>query len=110
MNEYEIPILSTEEVAQAFRYDEDEHKFIETLILSAQKYLYHAGAFDPEDDRTKNAIYAFVGASLENRDGMGYDYKNTEHLNSSSTSLINSLRYSPKVKIGQPSDPTEERF
>ncbi|WP_273478273.1 head-tail connector protein [Ignavigranum ruoffiae] len=96
------PIVSVEDVANAFRYDETEYPYIEMLILSAQRYLYNAGAFSPSDKRTEDAIYTYVGISLENRDGMGYDYKNTEHLSSSLTSLINSLRHTPNVPIKQP--------
>lgn len=91
--DFKQPIVTVEEVANAFRYDETEYPFIEQLILSAQTYLYNAGSFDPNNPMTKQAILAFCGEALENRDGMGYDYKNTQHLHSSMTSLINSLRY-----------------
>lgn len=98
--EHLIPIVSVEEVADAFRYSEEEYPFINLLIISAQAYLYNAGAFDPDSELTKKAIYAYCGEALENRDGMGYDFKDTQHLHSSMTSSINSLRYSPVNQSG----------
>lgn len=98
---YKDLLVTVEEVADAFRYDESEYPYIEHLILSAQTYLYNAGSFDPDNPMTVNAIFAFCGEALENRDGMGYDYKNTQHLHSSMTSLINSLRFMPPETVDE---------
>ena len=87
------PIVDAKEIMDEQRYTEDELPTIRSFILSAQSYLYNAGAFDPNNPLTILAIKLMVGHWLENRDSMGYDYKSTHDLPIGITSIINSISH-----------------
>lgn len=89
------PIVSEEEVADDFRYNEDEYNSIKDLILGAQALLDNAGAFKPDNPMTKVAVKMIVGHWLENRDSMNYDYKSVNGLPYTLQAIIYSLQYLP---------------
>ena len=95
MEEFMTPVLSAEQLADDFRYGEDEIKNIEDLVLGAQALLNNAGAFKPHDPMTKVAVKLIVGHWLENRDSMNYDYKEANKLPYSLKAIIHSLQYLP---------------
>lgn len=91
--EYLTPIVTVQEVADDQRYGLEEENLIEAAILASQALLYNANAFHKFNPLTKLTIRLMVGYWLENRDNMGFDFKSTEHLPFSITSMINSLRF-----------------
>lgn len=91
--EYLTPVVTFQEVADDQRYGTEEKNLIEGAILASQALLYNAKAFHPSNPLTKLTVRLMVGYWLENRDNMGFDFKNTEHLPFSITSMINSLRF-----------------
>lgn len=87
------PLVPTEDIRNALKYDEEETVFLDMLNMGAESFLEGAGALRVDLPLTRTVIVMMVGFWVDNRELNYSEFKDPKDFPLGIAAMINSLRY-----------------